>query len=288
IDNLVLSDTVSPVIMGQVIGTPGGFSAVTTPVAGTGTRYDWTNTAPVLPGATKVFTVDGTVGLVCAATTVSNTALVSAVTACTATSQMAVASGFTVAAPVLSYTVVKTQTGGAGVGEPIHYDIVITNTGGATIDNLTLTDTVSGVVTGVVTTPAAGFGAAAVASIAGTGTRYVWSVGSGLNFTPGSVLTFQVDGTIGLVCAATPVNNTAMANGGTIQPPTYAYTVTKVQTPANPGTGVAVNYTITVVNTGTGTIDNLVLSDTVSPVITGQTQVTAPGFSMAIANPATG
>src|SRR6185436_10749131 len=90
----------------------------------------------------------------------------------------------------------------------------VTNTGGTTIDNLTLVDTVSPVVVNQsVTLPAGGF-AQAIANVA-SGTRYVWSVGSGLNFTPGSVLTFQVDGAIGLVCAATPVDNTAMANGGT-------------------------------------------------------------------------
>src|SRR5206468_10186151 len=67
-------------------------------------------------------------GAVCAATTVSNTAMVTAVTACGTSSQKAVASGFSLAAPLVAFTVVKTITSAnltPGVGEPVQYTIEI-------------------------------------------------------------------------------------------------------------------------------------------------------------------
>src|SRR5678809_1183483 len=132
IDNLVLSDTVSAVITGQVTGTPAGFTLGAIGNTASGTRYDWTNAGAFNPGTTAVFTVDGFVGAVCAGVTVSNTAMVTAVTACGTSSQKAVASGFTLAAPVVAFTVVKSITSAnpaPGVGEPVQYTIVVTNTG---------------------------------------------------------------------------------------------------------------------------------------------------------------
>ncbi|MEK7475552.1 MAG: hypothetical protein AAB152_07940, partial [Candidatus Coatesbacteria bacterium] len=273
ITNLVLVDTVAAEMTGGVQTTPAGFTAQFVTQNVSGTVFSWINSAPFLPGTSATFAIDGVVGLICFETTVSNTAYLTASTACTTTRMISNGTSFAIPAPAMSLSVVKTQTGGNGVGAPVQYQIVITNIGAATVDSLTIVDTVSPVVTGIATTQP-GFGAPVVASVA-SGTRYLWSA-AGLNFLPMQVITITIDGTMGLVCANTAVSNTAfviardISNcgeitlqsnvvGSVVSKPVQSLTIVKTQVPAAPIVGAAVTYQIVVTNTGAMTIDSMVV-----------------------------
>ncbi len=195
-----------------------------------------------------------------------------------------------------SVAVVKTQTPASpGIGEPVTYQIVVTNVGGAVIDSLTVVDTVAPEVTGVTTDQPAVMGLPTVTQQPGSGTRYVWS-GSGLTMDPGESFTFTITGRVGLVCAPTMVSNTAYiiasnvscskdmfanAAGTMVQPPVMGITVLKTQTPptsASASGGQPVMYEIVVTNTGTATIEDLLVVDTVSPYVTAVTTDQPAGF----------
>ncbi len=181
--------------------------------------------------------------------------------------------------------VVKTQTpANPQIGEPVMYQIVVTNTGGPAIDSLMVVDTVSPVIVGVTTEQPPGF-APVVTQVAG-GTRYEWSYSFSGMMPAGTSLTFKVMGKMGVVCAPTAVSNTAYiiagntctttrmftnAVGTVVQPPVTGITVVKIQTP--------LTYQIVVTNTGTATIENLIVVDTVAPEVTGVTQDQPSGFT---------
>jgi len=195
-----------------------------------------------------------------------------------------------------SVTVVKTQTpANPGIGEPVTYQIVVTNVSGPAIDSLTVVDTVSPVIVGQITDQPAGFGP--TVTPVGSGTRYVWSYNFAGMMPPGTSFTFTITGTLGLVCAPTLVSNTAYivastvcsttelftnAVGGQVQPPVTGITVSKTQTPASPAIGDPVTYQIVVTNVGGATIENLIVVDTVSPVIVGQTTDQPTAFSLVV------
>ncbi len=295
ITDLRVIDTVSPVIAGAVASQPVGCSLLTPVSVGGGTRYEWVCSATQLvPSAAFTFTVSGTVGEVCVQTDVSNTAFVIAGTPCGLSATMSMSSSapkFTVTAPILNFTVDKTQTpANPGIGETVTYRIVVTNSGEVTVENFSLTDTVSPVVRNVTTQQPTGFGAPAVTQLTfpETGTRYVWSA-TGLSFIPGLDMTFTMTGRMGLVCAPTQVSNTAIvtagnscaertvqsgAVGSTVAPPTALYSVALEQDPASPAlvpTSGTVTYRIIVTNNGSATIDDLVVVDTISAVLTSVT-----------------
>jgi uncharacterized repeat protein (TIGR01451 family) len=293
--SLTVTDTVSPIVTSPANDQPAAMGApVITSVAGTGTRYAWSATGLALvPGTSYTFTVTGTVGTVCAATTVGNTAWVTAGAACGPLSSFYTnATGFAIPAPALGFVVTRQQVPASPqVGEPLTYRLIVANTGGATVTDLTVTDTVSPVLTGVGTAEPSGFGPPAIVSIAGAGTRYAWSAGA-LAFFPGTAYTFTISGTVGLVCAPTGmagtgyvtaqstcawVQNYANTTGHVVMPPVTTITVANNQVPASPaGTGSVVSYQIAVTNTGSATVSGLTLVDTVSPVITAAT-TTQPG-----------
>jgi len=207
ITDLGLVDTLPALVTSVVLTTPAGFTARPAAQSTSGTVYSWVNSAPFLPGTNATFQLDGYVGATMLETTVCNTAYVTASTACSATKLASNLTSFTIPGMVLSFSVVKTRTGGTGVGSPVQYQIVVTNTGAATIDSVTIVDTISPVVTGVTTSQPGGFGAPAVASVTG-GTRYVWS-GVALDLFPTQTITITVDGMVGAVFTPTAVSNTA-------------------------------------------------------------------------------
>src|SRR5205814_226311 len=135
------------------------------------------------PGSVLTFTLNGTVGTVCGPVLVSNTAFANASSACSATAMVTNETDFALTAPLLSVSVVKTQTpasgssvaiGGAGCtlspsaagltvaknlatpaasstvspGTAVTYTIVVTNSGAATLSSLTVVDTLSPLLTG--------------------------------------------------------------------------------------------------------------------------------------------
>ncbi|MEK7477166.1 MAG: hypothetical protein AAB152_16190, partial [Candidatus Coatesbacteria bacterium] len=215
VDSMVVVDTLSPVVEAVTQSTPAGFVARPVVQVASGTVYSWASTGPFFPGTSVTFQLDGTVGVVSLPTTISNTAYMVATTACTTTRMISNETDFWIPVPPTNIQVVKTQTGGNGVGEAVSYQLVVTNMGAAAIDDIILVDTISPVVTAATTTQPGGWGAPVVTSVAGSGTRFVWSA-TGLGLTTGNSLTFTVDGTMGLVCANTAVSNTAYTAGKNI------------------------------------------------------------------------
>ncbi|MEK7476697.1 MAG: hypothetical protein AAB152_13835 [Candidatus Coatesbacteria bacterium] len=189
-------------------------------------------------------------------------------------------------------TVVKTMTGGEGVGAPVQYQITVTNVGGNVITDLVVVDTIPSVLQNVTTTEPGGWGVPAVTSVSG-GTRYEWSA-TGLTFNPTDTLTFTIDGAIGFVCAQTAISNTAYAaatsaagwadlfsgvSGAVIEPPAATVSVVQTMTPGALVVGGPVQYQIVVTNTGSATLASVTVTDTVAPVVTAVTPTTPAGFA---------
>ncbi|MEK7765146.1 MAG: hypothetical protein AAB368_02810, partial [bacterium] len=252
----------------------------------------------MLPGATFSFTVSGQVGEVCQSTVVGNTVWVAAASGCAASLTMAASDQFTLPAPVVSFTLSKTQTpANPNIGDTVTYLITMVNTGTATIQNISITDTISPVLTSVTTS---GLGTPVVTASAG-GTLYTWT-GQNIAFRPGSIGTVTITGQVSPVCQATLVSNTAyvlassacasssqaLASNGTsftVAPPAFTYTAVKQQLPAGPAVGGPVTYRIIVANTGSGTINALTVSDSVSTVIVGVATDQPAPFGPPVATP---
>ncbi|MEK7475650.1 MAG: kelch repeat-containing protein [Candidatus Coatesbacteria bacterium] len=293
VESIVVVDTLSPMITGVVVSSPAGFSAQPVAQSSSGTIYSWANAVPFAPGSAATFQLDGTLGTVCFQATVSNTAYLATVASCTATVLGSNVTGFTLALPVMSASVMKTQTGGGGVGAPVEYMIHVTNTGGVVIDGLTIVDTLSPVLSNAVTAQPPPFAAPVVTSAAGSGTRYVWSA-AGVNLAPAQTLTITVTGEMGYVCATTAVSGAAYmtvrdagacgemrgfsnAVGNVVEPPGSAISVVNTQVGGGPS-GSGVIYTIVVTNTGAATIDRLTVVDTVSPILVNGMTAQPAGF----------
>jgi len=283
-------DSVSPVLTGQTSDQPFGWPVPVVTMTAQGTRYVWSRTGFTMAlGATYTFTVTGLVGVVCADTPMGGSAYVSAGSACGTTEMFTNGASCDVLAAslVTSAVVAKEQAPASpGIGEALTYRIMVTNIGTATISDLVVADTVSPVLTGLTFSQPAGFGPPVITQVAG-GTQYTWSR-TGFNMTLGATYTFTVTGKVGVVCADTPVGGTAYVAAGSACTTTEMYTngtscvvlaaslmtnaaVSKTQVPPSPGIGEALTYRIVVRNTGTATIAELVVVDTVSPVMVGQT-----------------
>jgi uncharacterized repeat protein (TIGR01451 family) len=75
IANLTLVDTVSPVVVGAVAGTPPGWPAPVVTGGASATMFVWSGAGLTFyPGTSTTFTISGNYGVVCVATQVSNTA----------------------------------------------------------------------------------------------------------------------------------------------------------------------------------------------------------------------
>ncbi|MEK7767338.1 MAG: hypothetical protein AAB368_13995, partial [bacterium] len=203
---VTVTDTVAPQLVDQTADQPFDFSApVVSDVPLTGTRYAWSGTGLAFgPGRTYTFTITGRVGAVCPQADVTATAFVTVASTCAASATPSNATSFT-ALPVTAGLAVALQQlpAGPGIGETVQYRIVVTNGGTATLDTLTVTDTVSPLIlNGDSSVAPIAFGALVMASIPGTGTRYEW-VAAGLGMAPGTTFTFTITGRVGAVCSAT-------------------------------------------------------------------------------------
>src|SRR6185503_8794648 len=259
-----------------------------------GTLFLWT-VAAMPPGAVYTFTITGSAGTVCAPTGVTNTAFVTAATACTTTIMQVTSGNFVIAAPVPGMRVVKRQTSPTALpGDPVTYSVIVTNTGTATLTSLTVFDTISPVVTGA-TGYAFGFPTPVVTQVAGGGTLFAWT-GIPVSMAPGVTYTFTISGLAGVVCVSTTVSNTAFVSAGTscavsatsmsasaptftLPAPVLAYTVQKLTVAPSTVIGQPVKYLIVVTNTGATTLTNLSLWDTISPVVQGATALEPSGFA---------
>src|SRR5207245_2434833 len=107
--------------------------------------YVWSASSPALlaPGASFTFTVTVVLGSVCVDTTVCNLAVVEANTPCVPTVQPTNQVCTSIAAPVPSVAVVKTQTPASPVaGDVVTYRLVVSNNGSATLTGIAVNDTV--------------------------------------------------------------------------------------------------------------------------------------------------
>jgi len=300
IEALTVTDTVSPVIAVATTNQPGGWTIpVVTSTMGAGTVFAWSSPGgmTMFPGASYTFEIFGTVGSVCAPATVSNTAYVMAASACTATRMYSNGTDFTLTAPALGFSVVKqVSPSSPQVGESVTYRIIVTNTGGATIENVTVVDTVSPVVAGVATEQPSVFSPPTV-SEDGNATRYVWSA-SGLTMLPGASYTFTVTGQIGSVCSTQVLLGTASVFAGSscaassalsnpvsymVYPPLTSVSAVKIQSPAVPIEGGPITYLIVAANTGAVTITAMTVVDTLSPVVINVTTTEPAGFGSPVA-----
>ncbi|MEK7767628.1 MAG: hypothetical protein AAB368_15465, partial [bacterium] len=175
-----------------------------------------------------------------------------------------------------------------GPGSDVRYQVVVTNTGAATITSLTVTDTVPNWIPAwtISTAQPAGI-MSATRYDAGSGTLFVWSSGA-VNLTPGMGFTFTIYGSVSMVCPGATVDNLATATAagacgagssvvsnqvsfGIAPVPAIGFTVAKTQAPASPAPGDQVTYRIVVANTGAGTLSDVVVTDTISPVVVSAT-----------------
>ncbi|MEK7767340.1 MAG: hypothetical protein AAB368_14005, partial [bacterium] len=235
------------------------------------------------PGASLTFTITGALGLVCAPSTVSDTAFVAGGIACSRLTAQSNAVGAALAPHLTSVVLRQTQTPPDGTalvpGSPVTYRIDVTNTGTATITRLVVDDTVPALIAwSAVTAQPAAFAAPTVTPVGGppSASRYEWSASS-LAFAPGQTYTFTVTGQVGTVCgggggsatawaAATgPCSTTVLTTPGagfTVTGPTASLAVALGVSPATPVAPGAITFTIVVTNTGADTITALAISDT--------------------------
>jgi len=291
---LTVTDTLSPVLLGvttvqpAVLGLP-----VITQVAG-GTRYVWSGSGLTFgPGAVLSVTITGTVGPVDVLSTVPNSAWLTGASTCLAVTGSSNTTSFTVGPPPpLAISVAKIQTPASPApGAPVTYRIDVRNTGGTTIVALTVVDTVSPILAGVTAAQPAGFGTPLMIPTPG-GTCYVWTA-TGLTFYPGTALSFTLTGNVSAVCMPATVSNTAWIAasdgfagatastnpvGFLAAPPSLFISVLSTVTPASPVSGGPVIYRINVTNSGTATITNLTIVDTVASAVTGAVADQPTGF----------
>ncbi|MEK7767339.1 MAG: hypothetical protein AAB368_14000, partial [bacterium] len=160
LEALDVLDTVTPLLVVGGTDAPAAFGAPAIAQDASGTVYGWSAAGlGMLPGASFTFTITGVAGAVCVETSAGNTAFAEGRRNCAAASALSAPAGFTIAGPVLGFTVSKTQTPAApGIGEAVAYRLVVTNTGSIAIQDLDVVDTVSPVVTAQVAEGPAVFG----------------------------------------------------------------------------------------------------------------------------------
>ena len=284
---LSIADTVSAAITGITVETPPGFAAQGPVATGGGNWYGWQDTGGLqfAEGAVLTFTITGTVATTCVAATVSNTAFAVGITVgcgASATETISNVVSFDIPTPPVGIELSLTRTGGTGAGAPVAYRIVVTNIGDATATSLILVDTVPSLVTNLATSQPAGMGAPAVVSVPG-GTRFVWSE-SGFTLSPTGSFTFTITGNIGVTCALTNVSNSAYAVAAAacarsdamavpdsfdVSPPSGGIQADLFQS-AGGSSGSPVTYRIVVTNTGSETISDITVTDTVSAIVVDQ------------------
>ncbi|MEK7765145.1 MAG: hypothetical protein AAB368_02805, partial [bacterium] len=264
------------------------------------TRFVWSAGALTMgPGSVYTFTVTGQVSSVCLPTTVSNTAIVTASSACVTQALATNQVQFSLTPPPTAVSAGLTQIPAApGRGGDVRYQIVVTNMSTSTVTSLTVVDTIPTAIPRwtIATEQPLGFGLPVLANVPLGGTRFEWSAG-GLALGPGMSFTFTVWGTVAEVCSPTNVSNTAFViassacgasdlvftNGASfdLSVPALAYTAVKTQTPASGATlnpGDPVTYRIDVTNTGSATLRDLAVADTVTTGIASATTVTPSAF----------
>ncbi len=300
ITGLTVVDTVGPVLMNAVAHAPGGMTlSSVTSVPGVGTRYIWSGAGLTFGPATRwTFTIAGQAGLVCVPTAVSNSAWIQATAPGGSAEAFVPVVGSVLAPPAASIAVTKIQTPASPTlpGTPVTYHIVVANTGAATLSSVTVTDTMPPVAAGITTAQMDGpVGSIMAALPSVSGTTYVFITTAALN--PGQAFTYTLTGYVGAVCGAVTVSSSALATavaqcsapaamsnatGFTVTAPTLSIASAIVQS-GGAGVGAPVSYELRVDNTGTATITQLVLVDTIPNLVMNvdaTTHVPAGGWTV--------
>ncbi len=283
-------DTVATLVGVTGSEQPAAFLAPTAAQAAGGTRYVWSATGlSFQPGTSFTFTLTGIVGEACAATTVGNTAFVSATGPGASVAASSSAAGFFVPGPVFAWTVSVTATTTALPGAAVTYRIVVLNTGEATISNLTIVDTVPDDVTNRASAEPGVFGPPTFT----LGGGFVWSAAAPGLLAPGQTLTLTITGAMKELCfPRTETNATRVwadivctqpssqsTTASFLAPGTFkAMSTTSIVTTTG-APGAAVTYRIIVVNTGTSTFTSVSVTDTITVAVSGLATQEPAGFT---------
>ncbi|MEK7767901.1 MAG: hypothetical protein AAB368_16850, partial [bacterium] len=289
LDAVRLTDTVSPLLVGQGSQAPPAFGIpVIADLAPSGTHYDWSASGLTFqPGQAYTFTITGLMSAVCAATPVSATAQAAGNNLCVTTTGTPSVAGPVVSPPGASVAVAKSHLPLApSPGSTVCYTLVVTNTGSATLTSLAVSDTLPGNVafTGFQEN-SAGLAFSQAGAVLG------WS--GAVSLAPLGTVTIAASAYVGCIAgtvdnvgyaraasACVSVENKSATDTFTISGPAAALTVSTSQIPAGGvGIGGTVTYRIVVRNTGGATPDTLRVSDTLPAVLVNVTTVEPTGFA---------
>lgn len=287
---LYVTDTVSPALMNQTSDAPPLWGTATVYQTASGTMYTWSydlgGSGPSIGGAGAIFTftITGTLTDACALFGIANTAVFHV--AGSGCSGFAANGANTVATSAnLAVALIQTPPSPAA-GTPVTYTIQVTNTGTVTLDALSVNDTVTTAVTGAVLDTPAGFAATGPVPTGG-GNWFQWNDTGSLAFVPGDTLTFTVTGLVTGTCVSADITNTAFASAMTLgcgasatcmtsnvtdfSIVTYpaAITASLFQT-GGLNSGDPVTYQLVVTNTGSATLVNATIVDTIPGFIVNQ------------------
>ncbi|WP_198669837.1 DUF7507 domain-containing protein [Cognataquiflexum aquatile] len=161
--------------------------------------------------------------------------------------------------PALSITKTATESNFAAVGDVLNYTIVVTNTGNVTLNNISVSDPLTGLTT-------------TIASLAPLASQ---SIPTSYTITQSDIDAGKVDNTASAVVGA--VNVSASESVSATQSP--ALSITKTATESTfAAVGDVLNYTIVVTNTGNVTLSNIAVSDPLTGLNTSIPSL-APGSS---------
>lgn len=222
ITRLSIVDTMPAPIVITGTDQPAPFTLAVASITG-GTRFEWTATGTGLlpPGAVMTFTLTGYAPSMCTSDVVAPVTTATAANGFNTASVTVTGPPFTLQSPTTSIIMSFTRTPAYQTpGGAVSMIIVIANAGSATLDAVTLVDTLHPILTGVVTDQPGALGVPVVTSET-TGTRFVWSTTSPGLLPPGAVFTITLTGIIGVcagpvIMAATPWVSAASACGNAV------------------------------------------------------------------------
>ncbi|MEK7766201.1 MAG: hypothetical protein AAB368_08185, partial [bacterium] len=180
-----------------------------------GAAHVWTGALTLLPGDSVTVTIAAQA--TCAGTTAQHYAAAYGIHACGIALDNNAKAGdaVTVAGPAIAVTAAKSPASlRLTPGQPFTFAITVRNTGGATLETLTVVDTVQSPLVATGTAQPAGFAAPPKVSLGAFGVRYEWSR-TGLGMVPGAEYTFTITGVAGATAAAVTLHLPALAVAGT-------------------------------------------------------------------------
>ncbi len=273
ITGLLIVDTLPAGVtfVGERTEVPSGFiswnGATSGPLA-------WRHMSALVPGASVTVWIDG---IVCGTGTIGNTVWAGADLVCGPVEAADPADAFVMAGPPSLGLAVSHTPAAPDPGTGVTYRLLATNTSGATLSNLLIVNTLPAGVT--FTGQNAEVPNAGLASWNGaTSGALAWSVLGTIY--PAQSVTVWVDGTVcgtglisttgwaGSVIGCGPIQGSDPADAFTPTGPPMSVGLSVVRTPAAPLPGEPVAYMIVVENTGSATIDDLIVTDTLPAEVT--------------------